>query len=43
MTHYENLCNLDKLVGKRFTFIALPLRIRKGTGSPVRAIAVLED
>jgi kynurenine formamidase len=42
-THYENLCNLDKLVGKRFTFIALPLRIRKGTGSPVRAIAILEE
>jgi len=33
ITHYENLCNLDKLVGKRFTFIALPLKIRKGTGS----------
>ena len=24
VTHVENLCNLDKLVGKRFTFIALP-------------------
>jgi kynurenine formamidase len=43
MTHIENLCNLDKLVGKRFTFIALPLRIRKGTGSPIRAIAILEE
>lgn len=41
ITHMENLCNLDKLVGKRFTFIALPLRIRKGTGSPLRAVAVL--
>ena len=41
VTHIENLCNLDKLVGKRFTFIALPLRIRKGTGSPVRAAAIL--
>jgi len=43
VTHMENLCNLDKLVGKRFTFIALPLRIRKGTGSPLRAIAVLSE
>lgn len=43
VTHIENLCNLDKLVGKRFTFIALPLRIRNGTGSPVRAIAILEE
>lgn len=22
ITHMENLCNLDKLIGKRFTFIA---------------------
>jgi len=43
ITHIENLCNLDKLVGKRFTFIALPLRIRKGTGSPLRAVAILSE
>jgi len=43
VTHMENFCNLDKLVGKRFTFVALPLRIRKGTGSPIRAIAILHD
>ncbi|NJN17811.1 MAG: cyclase family protein [Oscillochloris sp.] len=42
ITHYENLCNLDQLVGKRFTFFGLPLRIRGGTGSPVRAVAILE-
>jgi kynurenine formamidase len=30
-------------VGRRFTFIGFPLRIRAGTGSPVRAVAVLED
>jgi kynurenine formamidase len=35
--------NLDKLVGKRFTFIALPLRIRNGTGSPLRAVAILDE
>lgn len=42
ITHYENLCNLDQLLGRRFTFFGLPLRIRGGTGSPVRAIAILE-
>ena len=43
-THYENLINLHLLVGRgRFRFIGLPLKIRGGTGSPVRAIAVFED
>jgi kynurenine formamidase len=42
VTHVENLCNLDKVVGKRFTFIGLPLKIREGTGSPIRAVAVLD-
>jgi kynurenine formamidase len=42
-THYENLINLDRLVGRgRFRFIGLPLKIRGGTGSPVRAVAVFE-
>ncbi len=42
-THYENLINLHLLIGRgRFRFIGLPLRIRGGTGSPVRAIAVFE-
>ena len=40
-THYENLINLHLLIGRgRFRFIALPLKIRGGTGSPVRAVAV---
>ena len=43
VTHIENLCNLDKLIGKRFTFIALPLKIRNGTGSPLRAVAVIAE
>ena len=42
-THYENLINLHQLIGRgRFRFIGLPLRIRGGTGSPVRAVAVFE-
>ncbi len=42
-THYENLVNLHQLIGRgRFQFIGLPLKIRGGTGSPVRAVAVFE-
>lgn len=44
ITHMESMWNLDKLVGKgRFRFIGFPLRIRGGTGSPIRAVAVLDD
>ncbi len=43
ITHYENLANLDQVVGKRFTFFGLPLRIRGGTGSPVRAVALIQE
>lgn len=40
-THYENMVNLYQLVNRgRFQFIALPLKIKGGTGSPVRAVAV---
>ena len=43
-THYENMINLYQLIGRgRFRFIGLPLRIRGGTGSPVRAVAVFEE
>jgi kynurenine formamidase len=42
-THYENMINLFQLIGRgRFRFIGLPLKIRGGTGSPVRAVAVFE-
>lgn len=42
MTNTENLRNLDKVAGKRFLYFGLPLRIRAGSGSPVRAVALLE-
>ncbi|HEV7398492.1 MAG TPA: cyclase family protein [Pyrinomonadaceae bacterium] len=43
-THYENMMNLYQLIGRgRFRFIGLPLKIRGGTGSPVRAIAVFDS
>lgn len=42
-THYENLINLHQLIGRgRFRFIGLPLKIKGGTGSPVRAVAIFE-
>lgn len=37
----EGLINLDKIAGKRFFFIGLPLRIRGLDSSPIRAIALL--
>lgn len=40
---FENLTNLDEVLGKEFTFMAFPLKIEGGSGSPVRAVAVLED
>lgn len=43
ITNTENLCNLDQLVNKRFLYIGLPLKIRDGSGSPIRAVALLED
>jgi kynurenine formamidase len=43
LTHYENLANLKEVVGRRFTFFGFPLRIRGGTGSPVRAVALLDE
>jgi kynurenine formamidase len=36
----ENLCNLDMLPDF-FVFLALPLKIKAGSGSPVRAIALI--
>lgn len=43
ITNTENLCNLHLLVGCRFLFFGLPLKIREGSGSPVRAVALLES
>ena len=43
-SYMEGLCNLDKLVGKgRFRFIGFPLKIKGGTGSPIRAVALLDN
>ena len=36
----KQLRNLDRLVGKKFLFVALPIKIRDGSGCPVRAVAL---
>jgi kynurenine formamidase len=38
----ELLVNLDRLVGRRFDFHALPLPVLGLDGAPVRAVAVIE-
>lgn len=44
ITHIECLWNLEEVVGKgRFQFIAFPLKIRGGTASPIRAVAVFDE
>jgi kynurenine formamidase len=43
ITHMECLANLEAVAGRgRFRFIGLPLKIRGGTASPIRAVAVFE-
>jgi arylformamidase len=38
----EHLANLEKISVSEFQFIALPLKIHHGDGSPTRAVAILE-
>lgn len=42
MINIENMANLDTVVGERFTLCAFPLKLRDGTGSPIRPVAILE-
>jgi kynurenine formamidase len=37
----ENVANLDRLPVKRFTIIALPMKIKGGSGGPLRIVASL--
>lgn len=44
LTHYEWLVNLTALIGKgEFMFYGVPLLLDQGTGSPVRAFAVVNE
>ncbi len=38
---FENVANVDQLPTKDFQIIALPMKIKDGTGSPLRIIAIL--
>lgn len=42
MLNTEHMNNLDRVAGKRFTLCVFPLKIRDGTGSPVRPVAILD-
>jgi kynurenine formamidase len=39
---FENLANLDKLPVKNFVVIALPMKIKGGSGGPLRVIAIVQ-
>jgi kynurenine formamidase len=42
ISHWEWLVNLEELIGKgEFQFFGVPLKFKGGSGSPVRAFAVL--
>ncbi|MFC6722829.1 cyclase family protein [Halobium palmae] len=43
LPHTENLCNISQVIGEQFTYVAFPLAIRDGTGSPVRPVAIIEE
>ena len=39
---FENLTNLDKLPSRGFEIIALPMKIKGGSGAPLRIVAIIE-
>ena len=38
----ENLTNLDQLPARGATIVALPMKIKGGSGAPLRAVAILQ-
>lgn len=40
---FENVANLDQLPVKGFTVIALPMKIKGGSGAPLRIVAFIPD
>ena len=38
---FENVANLDKLPLKGFSIVALPMKIKGGSGGPLRMIAIV--
>ena len=41
LTAYENLANLNSLPAKGSWIIALPMKIRGGSGAPLRIVALI--
>jgi kynurenine formamidase len=39
---FENLANLDRLPVKGFSVVALPMKIKGGTGGPLRIVAIVK-
>jgi kynurenine formamidase len=39
----ENLANVDRIPSHSFWFVGLPLKIRAGSGSPFRGVAIVEE
>jgi kynurenine formamidase len=39
----ENLVRLEEIASSRFTFIGLPLPMVGASGSPIRAIAIVDQ
>ena len=39
---FENLANLDQLPAKDFFLVALPMKIKDGSGAPLRIIAIVK-
>jgi kynurenine formamidase len=39
----EHIANLETLPSPRFQFIGLPLRVRGASGSPIRAVGIIEE
>jgi len=39
----ENLTNIDKLIGHSFTFQCFPLKVENAEGSPIRAVAMIDE
>ena len=44
LSHFEWLVNLDQLLGRgEFEFYGVPLKLKGGSGSPIRAFAVVDE
>lgn len=43
LVNTENLKNLDKLIGRTFTFVTLPLKFENADGCSCRAVAIVKE